>query len=135
MDISNRQALQYLQHIASCAFKEYDFGFEGNKLRYGNQNAPLYNLDNIQVETPIDVYYSDNDNFVSVQDIHDLYKIIGNQLSLNRLIFPKFNHLDFVMSRNVKEVINDCIVEKIHKYEGRPISGSSCENFHNKPIY
>lgn len=134
IEISDRQMGHYLQYVKSCEFNAYDYGFEGNMQKYQNPYPPSYDLDKIQPKTPIELYYSDNDLLVTIQDIQYLSEIMGNRVSLNRVKFSKFNHFDFIIAKNIKEVINSCIVNKIDKFEGRAYAGSVCTPFQNEPF-
>ncbi|XP_075163474.1 lipase 3-like isoform X2 [Haematobia irritans] len=127
--ISVRQLMQYYQFVFSCDFRPYSFDVTRNIQKYGMAQPPSYNLQNVHVKEPIDVYYSDNDYFVSLQDVEQLYRLLGERVSWHRVKYPKFNHFDFVLSKNVKEVISDCIVEQMEKYEGRSVNGSFCNHF------
>uniref|UniRef100_A0A1I8Q818 Lipase n=1 Tax=Stomoxys calcitrans TaxID=35570 RepID=A0A1I8Q818_STOCA len=126
---SNRQIFQYMQSFISCHFRAYDLGLRGNMERYGKPYPPDYKLENIHPESPIQIYYSDNDFFVSLEDVQRLHKIIGNKASWHRIQFDKFNHFDFTLSYNVKSCVNSCVVDKIQEYEGRPFNGSMCDHF------
>ncbi len=50
----------YLQAMATCTFKKYDYGPLGNPKAYKSVTAPDYKLQNIKAPTYI--YYADKDN-------------------------------------------------------------------------
>lgn len=102
--------------------------------KYQAPRPPIYNLENVKPATPINLYYSDNDFFVSLRDIEDLHAILGERISLHRIKYPKFNHFDFAVAENIKDVINACVVDKVQKFEGRYFNGSLCNNFKNIPF-
>lgn len=132
-DVSNRQILQYLQYSAHCEFKAYDFGYEGNMQTYQDPHPPVYNLENVKPQEPINFYYSDNDYFVSLENIRNTHRILGDRIALHRIKFPKFNHFDFIMSKNIKDTLHSCIVDKIEKYEGRSYNANLCNSFNKEP--
>ncbi|XP_019895615.2 lipase 3 [Musca domestica] len=129
---SPRLTLHFLQLVNSCQFRSFDFGPNENKQKYGQLEPPAYDLKRIKLQMPIEMYFSDNDYLATIEDIRHLYKIMGNQLSLHRLNFEKYNHWDFILAKNVKTSINDCVVDKMQQYEGRSFNGSLCNNFRNK---
>ncbi|XP_061392921.1 lipase 3-like, partial [Musca vetustissima] len=115
----NLQTMHFFQSIIYCEFRKYDFGHRGNLKRYGQPQPPSYKLEKIHLETPINIFYADNDYFVSLKDVQHMFQILGNRTKLYRVQYPKYNHFDLVLATNVKEVINDCIVDKIQEYERR----------------
>lgn len=116
----------------SCGLRAYNYGYQQNKLKYGTSGPPEYNLKNIAVQRPMDVYYSDNDFFVSLQDVHDLSKVLGNKVSWHHLKYSGFNHFDYVLAKNVKIAVNNCVVKRMQNYEGRTYYGGPCTAFRNK---
>ncbi|XP_011294673.1 lipase 3-like [Musca domestica] len=131
-DGSNQQINQYMQFITKCEFKRYDYGAEGNLRKYGDSKPPIYDLKNIHLGEPIEFYFAVNDFFATPEDIHSLFDEIGMQGNWNRVKLKKYNHFDLVLSINVKTCINNCIVDKLLKYEGRPFNGTLCKCFRNK---
>ncbi|XP_061397765.1 lipase 3-like, partial [Musca vetustissima] len=119
-DGSNRQFNHFLQFVKTCEFKAYDFGPEGNMLKYGTVKPPLYDLKAINTEQPMEMYFSDNDNMASLENVKQLYDVLGQGCNWNRLKLDKFNHFDFALATNVGDVINQCLVAKMQKYEGLP---------------
>uniref|UniRef100_A0A1I8PLY8 Lipase n=1 Tax=Stomoxys calcitrans TaxID=35570 RepID=A0A1I8PLY8_STOCA len=132
--ISIRQLMHYFQFLVSCEFRPYDFDVERNMLKYGMSPPAAYNLQNVHLQHPIDIYFSDNDFFVSTRDIEHLFHLLGDRASWHRVIYAKFNHFDFILAKNVREVINDCVLEKMEKYEKRPSKSGFCRHFKNKPF-
>ncbi|XP_075161664.1 lipase 3-like [Haematobia irritans] len=132
---SNRQSLQVLQSVMTCHFRSYDYGAQDNLKKYGQSQPPDYNLTNIDPLAPIEIYFSDNDFLISVEDVYELYKVLGEKANWNRVKYKKYNHLDLVLAYNVKTCINDCIVDKIQQNEGRPFKGTLCKCFRRKPFH
>uniref|UniRef100_A0A1I8QD43 Lipase n=1 Tax=Stomoxys calcitrans TaxID=35570 RepID=A0A1I8QD43_STOCA len=126
---SFRQFVHYAQNVMSCDFRYFDFGLAGNMLKYGQAKPPSYNLSNVHPETPMELYFADNDNFVPARDIYHLYKIFGKRASWNRVKHTKYNHNDYAMAYNVKECLYDCILDKMQEYERRPFKGDQCTCF------
>ncbi|XP_075162069.1 lipase 3-like [Haematobia irritans] len=131
---SPRLTLHFLQLTESCKFQAFDFGYERNMLKYGRASPPSYKLANIKLQTPIELYFSENDYLATVEDIQNLAEIMGSQVIPHRLKLTKYNHFDFILAENVKSVINDCVVDKMQKYEKISFNGSFCNNFKDKPF-
>ncbi|XP_073838356.1 lipase 3-like [Musca autumnalis] len=131
-DGSNLQLNQYLQFAMTGEFKAYDFGKEKNILQYGQPQPPAYDLRNVRTEVPIEFYFADNDYLATWQDIKHLRNVIGKQGNWNRIKLKKFNHFDFTLGLNVKQCLNDCILDRMEKNEGRAFNGSLCKYFRNK---
>ncbi|XP_073837935.1 lipase 3-like [Musca autumnalis] len=129
---SPRLTLHFFQLVNTCQFRAYDFGPNQNLQKYGKTEPPAYDLSKIKLKSPIELYFSDNDYLATIEDVRHLWKIMGDQVSLHRLNLSKYNHFDFVLSENVKTIINDCVVDKMQEYEGRSFNGSLCNNFRNK---
>ncbi|XP_013117678.2 lipase 3 [Stomoxys calcitrans] len=131
---SFRQVIHYAQMVMSCKFRPYDFGLPGNMQKYGKSQPPSYNLANVHPKTPIEMYFGENDYFVPLRDAYRLSKILGNRASWNHVKFPKYNHFDYTLASNVRWCINDCVVDRMQKYEGRSFHGDLCKCFKNKPF-
>lgn len=128
--ISKRQAIHYMQEYNSKQFRQFDYGKEKNIQMYNAEEPPNYKLELVKISRPIDLYYSDSDYFSSVADVQRLAQAMGmGAVSLHRVLVRQYNHLDFQVAYNVKDVINNCVVSKIQSYEGTsPIDTSACSN-------
>ncbi|XP_061400412.1 lipase 3-like, partial [Musca vetustissima] len=120
-DGSLRQYIHYLQFAKNCEFKAYDFGRKVNIRKYGTAKPPSYDLKAIHTAQPIEVYFSDNDNMASLENVKKLYSIMGRVCNWNRLKLRRYSHYDFTLATNVGEVVNRCLVAKLQKYEGHPL--------------
>lgn len=71
---STKTVIHYLQEIKNEGnFQKFDYGPEGNMIKYGNTTVPHYNLSNIKV--PIYLMYAENDWLTSpiVSIVNDLW--------------------------------------------------------------
>ncbi|XP_073838015.1 lipase 3-like [Musca autumnalis] len=130
-DVSNRQYNQFLQFVKTCEFKAYDFGAKGNLLKYGTPKPPAYDLVNMNTMEPIEVYFADNDNMVSLDTTRHFHRVMGGRCNWNRVKLEKYNHFDFALATNVGECINKCLVGKLQKYEDQPFDENMCKCFIN----
>ncbi|XP_019894207.1 lipase 3 [Musca domestica] len=133
-DGSNQQSHHFFQFITTCEFKAFDFGTEGNMAKYGSKKPPPYDVRNIRTEEPIEFYFSDNDFLAPPEDVEHLHSLMGDRDHWNRVRYSKYNHFDFTIASNVKSCINDCVVDRLQRYEGRPYAGTLCTCFKKKPF-
>lgn len=126
---STGQLIHYLQEYVSGYFRNYDHGKIRNKKVYGTKVAPDYFVQNIHPATPVNFYYSDNDYFSAVEDVHRMADILGDNVKLHRVSYTDFNHLDFLWAIDIKDIINACVVDKVNEYEGKNYKGDLCVHF------
>lgn len=62
---SVNQLVHYGQEVNSGKFRMYDYGFFGNRKRYGSSSPPNYDLKNI--DAPVALHFSDNDWMAAVK--------------------------------------------------------------------
>lgn len=113
---STNQLLHYLQEYNSGNFRKFDHGVL-NKKYYGSLSPPDYWIQNIRQEVPIQFFYSDNDYFAAVVDVHRLAAELGKNVELNHVPYSDWNHLDFLWALEVKEIINDKVIALIDAFE------------------
>ncbi|EDX05787.1 GD24350, partial [Drosophila simulans] len=116
---SSSQVIHYLQLYRSGDFRQYDHGRELNEIIYQQPTPPSYNVQ--YIKSCVDMYYSENDyienDYMSaVGDVKYLASLLPCA-QLYRIPFGDWNHYDFLWSNNVKEVINNKIIQKMRKYD------------------
>ncbi|XP_023163817.1 lipase 3 [Drosophila hydei] len=111
---STTQIIHYLQLYTSGDFRQYDHGREQNEIIYRQAEPPSYNVQNIN--SCVNMYYSDNDYMSAVEDVEYLATLLPCA-DLYRIPYKDWNHYDFLWSVNVKEVINNRIIDKMHSYD------------------
>lgn len=109
------QIAHYGQGMRSARFSQFDHGLIGNLRRYGSRHPPNYRLGNIRC--PVNLAYSLNDLMAAVVDVHHLYELLPNVVSLYEVPHPKFNHLDFTWGLRVKELVYDHVIDVINRAE------------------
>lgn len=62
---SRHQLVHYGQEVNSGKFRMYDYGYFGNKARYGSSSPPNYEVSNIKA--PVALHYGDNDWLAAVK--------------------------------------------------------------------
>ncbi|XP_073824120.1 lipase 3 [Musca autumnalis] len=111
---STTQIIHYLQLYTSGDFKQFDHGIHLNLKKYNQETPPHYEVSNIK--SCVNLYYSNNDYMSAVEDVEYLASLLPCA-ELYRMPYDDWNHYDFLWSVNVKEMINDRIIEKVEHYE------------------
>ncbi|XP_030383251.1 lipase 1 [Scaptodrosophila lebanonensis] len=112
--------LQHLQQIwKSGDFIAYDYGHIDNLQIYHSVEAPGYNLSKVTV--PLILYFGETDAIATPEGVHSIYaKMVQSVRSVRRIAANKFNHLDFVLANDVKNLVNDKLIELMEKFlEGK----------------
>lgn len=111
---SVRQGLHYVQFIRSGGFNQFDYDSKKlNQRFYGSDTPPPYDLS--QVSTPVNLYYSKDDNLVAAENVIELQSHIPNLKSAYVIPIDDFSHVDFIYSRYVREVLNEKLLSNINK--------------------
>lgn len=108
--------LQHLQQIwKSGDFIEFDYGPIENLQFYRSVEPIAYNLSNIRV--PIVLYFGETDAIATPEGVHDIYaRMLNTVRSVRRIAASKFNHFDFLLSGEVKTLVNDKLIELMEKF-------------------
>ncbi|ALC45110.1 [Drosophila busckii] len=112
---SSNQGIHYIQSYASHEFRQYDWGIKKNRQLYGQDTPPDYDLS--LISAPTYSYSSNNDALCGPQDVDTLVAKMPQLIEDHRVPLQSFNHLDFIVAKNMKELINDLVVERMNKYE------------------
>ncbi|XP_019872678.1 lipase 3 [Aethina tumida] len=110
------QFLHYAQSIVSGEFKQYDFGKRINMKRYNSKTPPYYNLN---ITTPIGLFYAKNDMLNDVEDVENLSRILPNVVKLYKVPYEFFTHFDFVMAKDVVPFVYKEVLKLIEGYENK----------------
>ncbi|KAH8339109.1 hypothetical protein KR074_004414 [Drosophila pseudoananassae] len=114
---SSNQGIHFLQLWASHEFRQYDWGTKKNKEIYGQEVPPDYDLS--LITAPTHSYSSNNDALCGPQDVDTLVSKFTHLTEDHRVPVQSFNHLDFIIAKNMKELVNDLVIDRINSYEGR----------------
>ncbi|GLH01219.1 Lipase 3, partial [Gryllus bimaculatus] len=110
---STKTAIHYAQMINSGKFQQFDYGAQENMKRYNSTAPPSYDLSKINVSTHL--YYAANDWLASVMDVNSLYTDLQCKKSKYLVPLPTFNHLDFILAKDVKKLLYDDIIKQLQQ--------------------
>lgn len=100
---SLRQFVRYGQVSKSGKFQKYDYGRQGNMIKYKTATAPVYNLKDIK--TPVVIITGRNDKLIDFEDVKWLADELTNVIEFTVVEDPLWNHFDMMYSKNIKTKI------------------------------
>lgn len=100
---ATKQLAHYGQGVISGEFRQFDYGTYENKLRYGSEQPPKYELSNIVA--PVSLFYSDADWMSHPTDVDELYSKLINAIDIYKVPNGGFNHLDFIWAKDFDKLI------------------------------
>ncbi|XP_029169361.1 lipase 3-like isoform X2 [Nylanderia fulva] len=106
---SSRTLLHFVQEYHSGKFRQYDYGWMKNLLKYKSLDPPDYKLASIKL--PIALFYGPGDWLVNVKDVKKLYSILPNVIDAYAVPWYKFNHGDFIWATNAPELVYNRILK------------------------
>ncbi|XP_069683472.1 lipase 3-like [Periplaneta americana] len=115
---STKTVLHYAQEIYSPdgGFREWDTRIQIFRPFYVMHDGapPSYELNKISV--PVTLFYSDNDIFVGVEDVQRLNRTLGHSVGEHHIPVPTFSHMDFILGRDVRTLVNDVVIAIIGSF-------------------
>ncbi|KAJ9587463.1 hypothetical protein L9F63_028284 [Diploptera punctata] len=112
--ISVKCLLHYFQLYTTGGFHQYDYGEKVNMVKYNQRLPPQYNLK--AVTSKVVLVYATNDRLSKVQNVQQLNKVLPNPVEMYQVPHPSFNHVDYIIGKDVKTLLNDNIINMIKKY-------------------
>lgn len=102
-------------------FRPYDFeDYDKNIKHYGQSVPPEYNLTNVKV--PMLFYYAPRLDLLSMEkDVLELAKRVTSDVILEPIKWDNFNHLDFAIAKDVKTLVNDIVIKRLHQFNNKQI--------------
>lgn len=113
--ISSNQGIHYIQEYVSNEFRQFDHGVKKNLDKYGQPTPPNYEIERITANMYI--YYGLADTSANHKDIQRLRDRLSNIKLFYEIPDPYWGHLDFIFARQVKETINDPVINTCLEYE------------------
>ncbi|XP_053698632.1 lipase 1-like [Sabethes cyaneus] len=111
---STKQLIHYIQIARSGLFRQYDYGKRGNLQTYSDWKPPTYNLNSSLA--PVIIFYALNDWMVHPRDVQQFSRMLPRLVSANVVADKKFNHVDFLLSQNVRSQVFDKLIPILNQY-------------------
>lgn len=112
---SVKQVVHFGQEIASGKFRQFDYGVEGNMVRYGGREPPDYDVS--RIKTKVYLICGRNDWLSSLIDVNKLVRLLP--LNLTRLIVvedPKWTHNDFLFGIDAPKFVYSKLIKMMSFY-------------------
>jgi len=110
---SSNQGIHYIQLQKSFKFRQFDYGVQKNRKIYQQDTPPDYDLS--QITAPTYLYSSANDILCVPKDVDRLVESMTVAEDY-RIPEPTWNHLDFIVAKQMKSVLNDRILNNCNKH-------------------
>lgn len=110
---SVKGASHYGQLIKSGHFRQYDYGKQKNLKIYNSIEPPDYNIS--RVTTPLALFWGGNDWLSTRIDVMRLVNELPRQPIFYKVPYKKFNHLDFLVARDVRKLVYDEVINILTK--------------------
>lgn len=111
---ATKQVVHFAQGMRSHLFRRYDFGKIKNLAVYGTPQPAEYNVTDISA--PIMMYYGLNDYLAEPKDVLRLSGMFRNLEGCKQMAIDSFNHLDFLMARDVRRLLYDEVIGRIREW-------------------
>lgn len=106
---STIQFLHYAQLFRNGGhFRHFDFGVDQNRIQYGSDIPPDFDLSRITVPTAL--FTGVDDVFATPKDSDKLAEILPNVIVNEVIDDPHWTHMDFVWNMDVKEMLYDKVI-------------------------
>lgn len=111
---STKQLIHFGQEVQSAQFRQFDYGKLKNIFVYNQPEPPAYNL--TDVTAPIILHYGANDYLTHEKDVQRLAKQLPNLVENHLIEMNLFNHMDFLIAKDAKQLLYDTVIDNIEKY-------------------
>ncbi|KAL3266158.1 hypothetical protein HHI36_010343 [Cryptolaemus montrouzieri] len=108
------QVFHILQFYDSHRWQKFDYGPNENLRRYGSPRPPAYNISS--ATSPIAYYHSSYDFFTNSKDAEDFAKTIPNLVLFYTVPYRRFNHIDFVIGKDVIPLLYDKMIDTMMRF-------------------
>ncbi|XP_044010326.1 lipase 1-like [Aphidius gifuensis] len=118
---SGKTFLHYGQFgLQKHGFRKFDYGSNiKNMQHYGKSKPPKYNLKN--VKSPMIFFYGENDPLSTAKDSEEIIKRVSSKVIAEPVPHKAFNHLDFIIAKDIKKLLNDRILERLYQFTNKKI--------------
>uniref|UniRef100_A0A1A9ZHI4 Lipase n=1 Tax=Glossina pallidipes TaxID=7398 RepID=A0A1A9ZHI4_GLOPL len=112
---SSNQVTHFLQLYVSRKFRKFDWGEKRNMALYGQTAPPDYNLS--KLSAPVYLYSANKDGLCDAKDVDKLVANLPPHVVDYRVPDLTFNHLDFIVAYNMKELVNEPVLRNMYEHE------------------
>jgi hypothetical protein len=97
---STKNLIHWMQFLGTDQARQFDYGIEGNKLKYNSTVAPNYDLEILkEMRIPIFITTSDGDPYCIKEDFGRMMETFKNtKVTVQHA--GKYNHLDYLWGKN-----------------------------------
>nr|XP_054921068.1 lipase 3-like isoform X2 [Dermacentor andersoni] len=95
--------------VLSEKFQKFDFGKTRNRVRYGQETPPVYNLS--RVTAPVALYWSSGDWLADPKDVSQLRDQLPRLVLDFRVRDPSFTHLDFSVGVGARRLVYEPLMK------------------------
>uniref|UniRef100_T1JHQ4 AB hydrolase-1 domain-containing protein n=1 Tax=Strigamia maritima TaxID=126957 RepID=T1JHQ4_STRMM len=106
-------SIKTIAHIAQVrtlkGMHQYTYGKEINQKRYNSSLPPAYNLS--KISAPVVLFHAANDAACDPLDVALIAQKLVNMKAKELVSDPKFNHVDYMVAKNMKMLVYDKFIE------------------------
>ena len=103
--------------MRSGEFRKFDYGSEKNQAKYGNSEAPMYNVSNLmKFDVEKHLYIGTKDYLANLQDYPFLLQHLPENSTFSNLV-EDYAHLDYVWGTDAYDLIYKDIINILEKVE------------------
>lgn len=96
-------------------FQYFDYGTKTNRIKYGRDTPPEYDLRN--VSAPFALFYAQNDWLAGPEDVGKLFdRLQSNAIGMFKVPFEQFNHVDFLWGKDAPALVYAKVLEVMGRF-------------------
>ncbi|XP_011301661.1 lipase 1 isoform X2 [Fopius arisanus] len=104
----------YAQNIRTGVFQQYDYGYIQNFKLYSRKRPPVYDVK--KITAPFALIYGPNDPLSREANINELARRLQNVVTVEKVPYKYFNHLDFIWAQDASKLLYDRIMELLKRF-------------------
>ncbi|KAJ5072826.1 lipase [Anaeramoeba ignava] len=109
---STKNINHYLQLIRTNKWQMYDYGTDGNMVKYGQSTPPEYPVENV-LNPPIGFFFGSKDLLVTQKDWEQTLARLSPDLQWTEYTVPDYDHLDYVWGVNAHTLLYPQVIQHL----------------------